>query len=67
MIINFNKIDHCIKISDIHYEINLENITCTGKNLFNEIYKNICDSIQTKNYKNGIILIKIFILLIMIY
>ena len=59
LIVNLNKNNHTIKISDIHYEINLENLTCNSKLLFNEIYSNIVDSIES-NTKCGIILYKNF-------
>ena len=60
MIINSHKIEHIIKISDIHYEINMENLTCNSKQLFNDIYNNIVDSIESSTYKFGIILCKNF-------
>lgn len=60
MVINSIKNDHIIKISDIHYEINVENLTCISKQLFNDIYKNIIDSIESSQLKKGIILIKNF-------
>ena len=60
MIINSQKNEHIIKISDIHYEINLENLTCNSKLLFNDIYNNIIDSIAMYNNNQGIIIIKNF-------
>ena len=60
MVINSIKNDHIIKISDIHYEINVENLTCISKQLFNDIYINIIDSIESSQSKEGIILIKNF-------
>ena len=60
MIINSNKVEHIIKISDIHYEINMENLTCNAKSLFNDIYINIIDAIQVNEKRQGIILCKNF-------
>jgi hypothetical protein len=60
MIINSLKNEHIIKISDIHYEIDLENLTCNSKILFNDIYNNIIDAIQSSKDKKGIILCKNF-------
>ena len=60
MIINSSKNEHIIKISDIHYEINMENLTCNSKILLNDIYNNIIDAIQSSSKKNGIILCKNF-------
>ena len=54
------KNEHIIKISDIHYEINMENLTCNSKQLFNDIYTNILDCIETTTKKYGIILFKNF-------
>jgi len=60
MIINSSKNEHIIKISDIHYEIDLENLTCNSKILLHDIYSSIIDTIQTSKYKKGIILCKNF-------
>tara|TARA_B100001173_G_scaffold298100_1_gene295354 strand:- start:911 stop:1948 length:1038 start_codon:yes stop_codon:yes gene_type:complete len=60
IIINSSKNEHILKISDIHYEIDLENLTCNSKILFNDIYNNIIDVIQSSKQKTGIILCKNF-------
>jgi len=60
MLINSSKSEHLIKISDIHYEIDMENLTCNSKILFNDIYKNIVDAIYNTENKKGIILCKNF-------
>lgn len=60
MIINSSKNEHIIKISDIHYEIDLENLTCNSKILLNDIYNNIIDAIKSSKEKKGIILCKNF-------
>ena len=44
------KNEHILKISDIHYEIDLENMTCNSKILFNDVYNNIIDVIQTTTH-----------------
>ena len=38
----------------------MENLTCNSKQLFNDIYKNILDCIETSNIKSAIILLKNF-------
>ena len=58
--ININKSEHIIKISDIHYEINMENLTCNQKTLFNNIFTNIIDVIESSKERKGIILCKNF-------
>jgi DNA polymerase III delta prime subunit len=60
MYINNNKNEHIIKISDIHYEINVEHLTCNPKNLFNNIYNSIIDNIELNKNKFGYILCKNF-------
>ena len=56
----YNKNDYNIKISDIHYEIDIDLLGCNSKTLFNILYNNIIDNIQLKNKKEGIILLKNF-------
>lgn len=60
ILINATKGEHTIKISDIHYEIDIENLTCNAKILFNDIYNHICDVIESSPNKKGIILCKNF-------
>lgn len=60
MLIKSAKNEHIIKISDIHFEINMENLTCNSKILFNDIYINIIDAIEGSKNKCGIILCKNF-------
>jgi len=54
-----NKI-YFIKISDIHYEIDMELLGCNAKNLWNEIFKSIVDILSAKPCHSGIILCKNF-------
>ena len=60
MIINTSKNEHILKISDIHYEIDLENLTCNSKIILNDIYNNILDAVESSKEKHGIILCKNF-------
>jgi mannose/fructose/N-acetylgalactosamine-specific phosphotransferase system component IIB len=60
IIINNNDVEHVIKISDIHYEIDINTLGCNSKILWNIIYNKIIDSILIKPDKNSIILIKNF-------
>lgn len=48
------------KISDIHYEIDMELLGCQSNMLWNDIYYRIIDIISTKKKRNGIILCKNF-------
>jgi len=49
-----------IKISDIHYEVDMSLLGCNSKLLWNEIYTQIVDIISAKSDKCGIILCKNF-------
>lgn len=60
MNINFNKDIYSYKISDIHYEIDMMLLGCNSKVLWNEIFNNIIDIINTKENKVGIIVCKNF-------
>jgi hypothetical protein len=48
------------KISDIHYEVNMEILGCNAKILWNDIYHNIIDMISTTPNLQGFILCKNF-------
>tara|TARA_B100000927_G_scaffold52613_1_gene39636 strand:- start:3522 stop:4481 length:960 start_codon:yes stop_codon:yes gene_type:complete len=54
-----NKI-YTIRISDIHFEIDMELLGCNAKILWNDIFKSIIDIISTRQFKKGIILCKNF-------
>ncbi len=54
-----NKI-YTIKISDIHFEIDMELLGCNAKMLWNDIFKSIIDILSTRPMRKGIILCKNF-------
>jgi len=58
--IPYQKGIYCIKISDIHYEIDLSILGCHSKTLWNSIFENINDIISTKNIQKGILVCKNF-------
>ena len=59
--INYNsKYEHIIKISDIHYEVDISLLGCNAKILWNEIFQHIMDIILSKQVKQGIIVCKNF-------
>jgi len=60
MLVTYNKQDHFIKISDIHYEVDMSLLGCNSKLLWHEIYLQIIDIICTKPIKQGIIVCKHF-------
>lgn len=53
--INTNKFSYNIKISDIHFEIDMSLLGCNSKMLWNDIYNNILDVIKTRKERTGII------------
>lgn len=58
--ITFNKQTHYMKISDIHFEIDMNLLGCNTKILWNEMFSNIIDIILAKTDSVGIILCKNF-------
>lgn len=59
--IQMNKnIEKKIRISDIHYEIDLQNMIYNTKTIWEEMYYVILDIISSSEFKSGIILIKNF-------
>ena len=57
---NQNKGDYFLKISDIHYEVDMSILGCNAKTLFNEIFNQVYDSITSKQIKYGILVCKNF-------
>ena len=58
--VNFNKEDYYYKISDVHIEVDMELLGCNAKTLWNTIYDQIIDIINTKSDKTFTILCKNF-------
>ena len=58
--IQHNKKEYNFKISDIHFEIDMEILGCNAKILWNIIYNQIIDIISARESKQGIILCKNF-------
>lgn len=56
----FNKETYYLKISDIHFEVDLSVLGCNSKLLWHEIYLQIMDIISSKTNKVGIIVCKEF-------
>jgi len=53
-----SKKSYKFKVSDIHFEVDIELLGCNAKVLFNEIYNNIIDIVSTKQDKTFFILCK---------
>jgi len=61
--INFQfnkKLEYIFKISDIHFEIDMELLGCNAKILWNDIYNRILDIISARPVHKGIIICKNF-------
>lgn len=56
----YNKQPYFLKISDIHYEVDMSLLGCNSKLLWHEIYQQIIDIISAKTEKSGIIVCKNF-------
>jgi hypothetical protein len=65
--INLTKSEFYIKISDIHYEIDVENFIYNSKSVWNEIYNIIYNSIASSPIKKDILFFATLIKLIMTY
>jgi len=57
---DYSKLTYIIRISDIHFEIDMSLLGCNSKNLWNDIYKYIVDVILSRKNKQGIIVCKYF-------
>tara|TARA_X000000368_G_scaffold407540_1_gene387088 strand:- start:2600 stop:3547 length:948 start_codon:yes stop_codon:yes gene_type:complete len=58
--IQHNKKEYIFKISDIHFEVDMQLLGCNAKILWNIIYNQIIDIISARESKKGIILCKNF-------
>jgi len=58
--LTYNQQQYYLKISDIHYEVDMSLLGCNSKLLWHDIYQNIIDIISTKVDKSGIIVCKYF-------
>ena len=56
----YNKTNYFLKISDIHFEIDMALLGCNSKMLWNEIYINITDVLSARMNKTGILVCKNF-------
>ena len=55
-----NKREFVIKISDIHFEVDMELLGCNAKLLWNDIYNHILDILSSRQNRTGIIVCKNF-------
>ena len=60
MFLNSEKYKYCYKISDIHYEIDMNLLGCNSKLIWHDIFLQIVDIISMSSNKFGIILCKNF-------
>ena len=58
--VTYNKHPHLLKVSDIHYEVDMSLLGCNSKLLWHDIYQQIVDVISAKACKSGIIVCKYF-------
>ena len=60
MSVNTGKTTYCIKISDVHFEIDMSLLGCNAKTLWHSIYTQILDVLYSRPDKHGIIVCKYF-------
>ena len=60
MMLNTAKNQFYYKISDIHYEVDMAQLGCNSKQLWNELFDQIIDIITAKQIPNGFIVCKNF-------
>ena len=60
MFVDFLKHNYTIKISDIHFEIDMDLLGCHAKLLWNTIYYHILDILNSRQNRRGIIICKNF-------
>ena len=60
MLISYESNPIYIKVSDIHFEVNMAMLGCNSKILWNEIYTQIVDVVSTRPHTSGIIMCKNF-------
>lgn len=58
--VTFNKESYFIKISDVHFEIDMSLLGCTSKLIWNEIHNQIVDVVSARPDPVGIVLCKNF-------
>ena len=58
--ISVSKTEFYIKISDIHYEIDIENFIYNSKSLWNDIYNIVYNSVASSDFKRGYIVLRNF-------
>lgn len=60
MLVDFQKHNYTVKISDIHFEIDMDLLGCHAKMLWNSIYYHILDILISRQNRKGIIVCKNF-------
>lgn len=60
ILVETSKEEYQLKISDIHFEVDMSLLGCNSKQLWNELYIHIVDVILARSNKTGIIVCKYF-------
>lgn len=60
IMIQGEKKQYLVKISDIHYEVDMSLLGCNSKSIWHEIYQQLIDVLSSKQNKTGIIVCKEF-------
>ena len=60
IVVETSKDDYELKISDIHFEVDMSLLGCNAKQLWNDIYTHIVDVLLSRPSKSGIVVCKYF-------
>ena len=58
MHIDISKVEYIVRMSDVHFELDMSLLGCNAKLVWNDIYNQIVDIISSRSLKGGIIMCK---------
>lgn len=60
ILVDAQKVEYQLKISDIHFEVDMSLLGCNAKQLWNDIYVHIVDVVLARSSRKGIVVCKCF-------
>ena len=58
MRVDISKVEYVVRMSDVHFEVDMSLLGCNAKLVWNDIYNQIMDIISSRSLKGGIVLCK---------
>ena len=58
MRVEVSKVEYIVRMSDVHFEVDMSLLGCNAKLVWNDIYNQIVDIISSRSLKAGIIMCK---------